>query len=634
MALPKQVKREPKDDEDAGIPPDEELVPVPPSVILGKLQALLKTGRVLLRFEQTLLGPGWGVNGIIGGTWCSFSTDQANICKYIDPNGFWATESGDGWADSELRRLRELRAEVEMKISLPTDEQGEDVQQPCALRPRQCRSVAFAFHRSRWAARRAARLRQAMAIAAKGNGASEKTAAGPGSKAAWGYETGLNDALKLFRDAVREELLPIRGEDVYRDFLRVLSDKDDDGVVGFLLQHPDLARWYQELVDFAACNEIKSGSPVQDEAPEPPPKPVVEKRVAEAANVHADLRGVRVEDTEVITAPLERLTSKLGAQLVRMLTHKSGMRAAERLAMLKYVDSQATEEGSFRQMYILRGPHGSGKSQWALEQLRMLIGTDEDEEQMSRLVHVCAPDDFISKPKGLKVEVSKVEEEEITAEKVEMAMASNEARVRIAAQLGVQPLYVDANNLELWEMEPFVSIAKEKGYEVTIVPPREISGEWNSVASLLQRCSERTPARAYTRAQLSAMVQIYQDLTEEPDEACQKIIAAPLLDKRSVALPIVRKREAADAEGGESGPAAKAPRKAKGSPDADVSENAAGEEATDVGGEEAGAYKDGDYDEDPDEFEIEIEGEDTTQASADGAESMLASSMFAALLKV
>jgi len=82
---------------------------VPPSVILDKLQVLLESGKLLLRFR----GPEsddvcWGINGCLDGRWCSFRVVDEGACDFVDDES-WLSEPAEEWADSELECLERLR---------------------------------------------------------------------------------------------------------------------------------------------------------------------------------------------------------------------------------------------------------------------------------------------------------------------------------------------------------------------------------------------------------------------------------------------------------------------------------------------------------------------------------------------
>merc|ERR1719195_477513 len=95
-----------------------------------------------------------------------------------------------------------------------------------------------------------------------------------------------------------------------------------------------------------------------------------------------------------VLSKLAKAGGDAATKLVKLVLSNRLARAGLRLAMLKYARSQANEEGVFKEMIILRGPPGLGKSTWAMEQLRLQVGLSENEEAVARLTHICSADDF------------------------------------------------------------------------------------------------------------------------------------------------------------------------------------------------------------------------------------------------
>eukprot|EP00408_Alexandrium_pacificum_P042334 CAMPEP_0171242176 /NCGR_PEP_ID=MMETSP0790-20130122/45529_1 /TAXON_ID=2925 /ORGANISM="Alexandrium catenella, Strain OF101" /LENGTH=200 /DNA_ID=CAMNT_0011708915 /DNA_START=57 /DNA_END=656 /DNA_ORIENTATION=- len=161
-----QVKEEPEEPE-----PESDPVEVPPGVVLDKLEALVTSGKVLLRF-QPAGSKGWGINGRVAGQWCSFKADAAGVCEFVDDT-VWLTEGSGEWAESELEWLERLQKQA---FDVPCTPAA----QPTALRPRLCRRAAFTYHKAEFAKQRQARAK-AKAQAAK---AQEAGAASPAKAAA------------------------------------------------------------------------------------------------------------------------------------------------------------------------------------------------------------------------------------------------------------------------------------------------------------------------------------------------------------------------------------------------------------------------------------------------------------------
>merc|ERR1719162_195120 len=114
--------------------------------------------------------------------------------------------------------------------------------------------------------------------------------------------------------------------------------------------------------------------------------------------------------------------------------------------------------------------------------MRIEAGVLPDEETQARLVHVCAADDFHT-----KFEVGDIEKFALDEEKVEAAHARNEARVKLAMEMGIQPLYIDGCHTQLWEMAGYVRLAKQSGYDIVFTDPAEICTDWENVDLLQER---------------------------------------------------------------------------------------------------------------------------------------------------
>merc|ERR1712083_220835 len=130
-------------------------------------------------------------------------------------------------------------------------------------------------------------------------------------------------------------------------------------------------------------------------------------------------------------------------------------------------------------MIVLRGPPGIGKTEYALQQLKEHVDIEPGEELGSKLTHICATDDFFEMFKGDNPEYK------YDPKKLEIQQLRNQARVRLAMEAGIHPLYIDEPNLRLFEMRPYLALAERLGYVVTIVEPSEISDKWSDVDFLV-----------------------------------------------------------------------------------------------------------------------------------------------------
>mmetsp|Transcript_71476 Transcript_71476/g.158063 ORF Transcript_71476/g.158063 Transcript_71476/m.158063 type:complete len:117 (-) Transcript_71476:12-362(-) len=99
----RKVKQEPEEPE-----PPSDPVEVPPGVVLDKLEALLNSGRILLRYASPSSKARWGTNGKVANAWCSFRVEADGSCQFVDDDTLWSTEAAAEWADSELEWLLAL----------------------------------------------------------------------------------------------------------------------------------------------------------------------------------------------------------------------------------------------------------------------------------------------------------------------------------------------------------------------------------------------------------------------------------------------------------------------------------------------------------------------------------------------
>mmetsp|Transcript_49171 Transcript_49171/g.152640 ORF Transcript_49171/g.152640 Transcript_49171/m.152640 type:complete len:692 (+) Transcript_49171:40-2115(+) len=603
-----KVKEEPEEPE---LPSDP--VEVPPGVVLDKLEALVTSGKTLLRFQRSG-DKGWGINGRVG-QWSSFKVDAAGVCEFVDDDTVWATEAASEWAESELEWLEKLRKQA---LSVP----ATPAQQPNALRPRQCRRAVFAYHKAEYVKQRQAKAKakakaeEGSTLAPPATGAAaappakavvSKTApppakpavvkaapppakpavskapaapakqpqpqpdaapakakltptvkspsppAGPPpAKTAGAAVTPKANGAKVmsfqsFLATVKSRLTESGQRDKYKQFLAVVSKGAQEAAIAAALAgYDDLIEEFRQLPKGGAAKQPQAAPPkaVQDAAAAPEPAAPVEETQPDTPSALPRTLLSPVDVEKEVLAPLRQCGGKAAVQLVKCTLEKRDARASLRLAMLKYARTQSMEEGAFREMIILRGPPGMGKSTWAMEQLRLQVGLVEDEELVARLTHICSADDFCMKFKS-------GDEEEFVAdpEQLEMAYARNEARALLAMEVGIHPLYIDNQHLQLWEMAPYVRKAQAAGYEVSVVSPQDIFMDWNELEPLAARNAERPEARAAPREQLEAALQGFEPLPEGEDPV------SLILEAKRPAAPATPAKPAAGAKA----PAAKAP---------------------------------------------------------------------------
>lgn len=261
-----------------------------------------------------------------------------------------------------------------------------------------------------------------------------------------------------------------------------------------------------------------------------PPLQTVDMDVGVLAAPAAPLRTVDM-DAEVL-APLRARGGDVAAQLVNLLHSGRGARASLRLAALRYVRSRK-DGGMGKEMILLRGPPGTGKTAWAEKQLKLQIFHDDGESQFARIMHICAAEALLP----LEAAAAEPPPTEKNAQDWQLALARNEAKASLAVEIGVSPLYVDGCHMQLWEMSPYVRIAQKAGYDVTLVAPEEISTDWDQVDVLLSRLQEHRPELGATlsRDGLESVVRSFEALPLG-DGAIPAILAA----KRKWPPPVVQ----------------------------------------------------------------------------------------------
>mmetsp|Transcript_52385 Transcript_52385/g.101202 ORF Transcript_52385/g.101202 Transcript_52385/m.101202 type:complete len:678 (+) Transcript_52385:62-2095(+) len=573
-----------KEEEEEDVIPNEP-VEVPPGVVLDKVEQLLSSGKVLLRYSTTH-GKAWGINGKVDNNWCSFKVEIDGTCQLVDDT-VWVTETTSEWADSEVEWLEKLRT---LALKVPSTQ----TKQPSALRPRECRKAVFQYHKAEYVKQRQAKAKAKAKSTSIGehdvspeNGLSAgivpavakfpakpqgpsipkvkaalaKTPAfGPAATKQIGSakppltktpqsklpppsleitaqadrpaaQLPKSSGFSAFLAEVKARLTQNGEREKYRAFLAAVSKgtQREQGIADALAGHDDLLEKYRSLQKPVAKSGKVPADPTSTESGQPEP-------MADAADADATVaEGADETTADIVALPrtlqtpinvesevLSKLVKAGGdaaAQLVKLVLSKRLARAGLRLAMLKYARSQTNEDGAFREMIILRGPPGLGKSTWAMEQLRLQVGLSKDEELVARLTHICSADDFFTtfKPDdGFDYSFD--------LEKLEMAFACNEARVRLAMEAGIHPLYVDNSHLQLWEMAAYARRAREAGYEVSIVAPQDIFFDWESVDDLLARCNGRPRLQTISRELLEEILKSFEALPEgeDPVEAVMK----------------------------------------------------------------------------------------------------------------
>lgn len=286
--------------------------------------------------------------------------------------------------------------------------------------------------------------------------------------------------------AVKERLEDGGQASQYHQFLKIISQTtvDHDAALAIIEGHSDLIGAFRRC--FAAPSKSKKQPDVQ-------------------SSVEAQQEG-----------------GSCSAQLVNLVFANS-LKAGheyEQSKMLEYVKKRAAQPAFPRRLIILRGAPGTGKTYYAQKELSQETmdteGLGQGEVLARRLTHICSTDDFFMQFKGASAEMHYM----FNTRNLETANCMNEARVRLAMEVGIDPLFVDNPNMQLWEMQPYVILADRMGYVVTVISPAEIDGAWSEMNHLLSRVQEKhkgTTEKYVGRAALQAMVNSFEALPDGAD---------------------------------------------------------------------------------------------------------------------
>mmetsp|Transcript_38040 Transcript_38040/g.117369 ORF Transcript_38040/g.117369 Transcript_38040/m.117369 type:complete len:1173 (+) Transcript_38040:54-3572(+) len=203
-------------------------------------------------------------------------------------------------------------------------------------------------------------------------------------------------------------------------------------------------------------------------------------------------------------------------------------------AVHEYVQATSAQcvlDARLRELVLLRGPPGLGKSTLALQELRCLrapgasqgVGAcGPDQELVMRLVHVCSTDDFFT-----QISETRAEKYVFNPKKLGHHHQRNQERVHLLMDLGITPLYVDNTNTTWWEMASYVRLADAAGYSVRIVEPRQLSAEWDSVEFLSARNrTRRALGKDLDATVLRRMITRFEPLPPEKPELWASLVRA------------------------------------------------------------------------------------------------------------
>jgi len=264
-----------------------------------------------------------------------------------------------------------------------------------------------------------------------------------------------------------------------------------------------------------AKTEIKSELMAGD-APRPPRLPPNAPRGV--VTIGDDSDG-EVQDEASIAAAVKKGRSACISQLAKTIFHKeraTSDAARERLGMVHYATRVASKPRFPRELFILRGPPGIGKTDFAIQQLREYVDFERDEEVAARLTHVCSADDFFETFKNGESQY------QFKVHKLEAYLSRNETRTRLAMEAGIHPLFVDCPNLRLWEMRAYILLADRLGYVTKVIEPEVICEKWNDVEFLAAAndTQERKDfGKAVEKGVLSALLSTYEQLQDAEDAA-------------------------------------------------------------------------------------------------------------------
>lgn len=215
-----------------------------------------------------------------------------------------------------------------------------------------------------------------------------------------------------------------------------------------------------------------------------------------------------------ISAAVKKGREECIAQLAKLIFRKERAThdaARHRLATVRYATQRSAVPRFPRELFILRGPPGIGKTDYAMQHLLDYAQYEPEDELAARLTHVCAADDFFEKFKGegasYKVEPGKIESNH----------HKNEMRVRFAMEAGIHPVYVDCPNVRIWEMKPYLELAERLGYVPTIVEPQEISDKHDDLeflATSTDTLDRRQRGKVVSKGIIAAFLEAFEPLED------------------------------------------------------------------------------------------------------------------------
>eukprot|EP00928_Gymnodinium_smaydae_P032466 TRINITY_DN23505_c0_g1_i1.p1 TRINITY_DN23505_c0_g1~~TRINITY_DN23505_c0_g1_i1.p1 ORF type:complete len:997 (-),score=180.55 TRINITY_DN23505_c0_g1_i1:47-2992(-) len=307
-----------------------------------------------------------------------------------------------------------------------------------------------------------------------------------------------DDATKFFA-AVKSRFQEFGDENRYHDFVAAISSEPPRhaAAVALLRGHADLQNAFRKCFGTPAA---AAG------ARQRPP----------ARSARADTKKQAVADAKAQAASaLSSETEARISQLVQLLFRDKVGHEQERARVAAYAAKRAAKAAFPQRLFILRGPAGIGKSTWAERSLLENVDTAAEDLFAARLIHACSVDDFFMQFVSDSTSVMRYAYDPKCLQANEVM---NEARVRLAMEIGIEPLYVDNANITLWEMRSYVMLADQMGYDVTVVSPDDISSLWRDVDFLTVRNNEQTIlGKRVERSALEAAIRNFEDLVDGED---------------------------------------------------------------------------------------------------------------------
>lgn len=157
--------------------------------------------------------------------------------------------------------------------------------------------------------------------------------------------------------------------------------------------------------------------------------------------------GISKTSNNSSTLPLMKFKSET------LLTPKKSKKAMDLERTIKCINK------GYKVLVIMRGLPGSGKSTLAQEVLNQTIGYNE----INCKVHILSTDDFFCQnpQKSYDYDVAKIGE----------AHNWNQRRAFEAMSRGFSPVIIDNTNTQMWEMQPYATMACDFGYYIEILEP-------------------------------------------------------------------------------------------------------------------------------------------------------------------